>query len=213
MDLGYIIVIIIIIIVFFFKNDIENFISRETICNKVDDRCYPVVKEYEDKIEASEALGHLNMFCIKLLKHMRKKYLWDKTGNQKYAYLVENLLINFNSDNIIENNPSSTVNTSYVEDKGKVFAVCLREKKTGNNGLISKVNKSLLEFVMMHEMAHLASYAIGHEDIEFWCNFKILLRNAEEIGIHKPVDYQRTPADYCGLHVDYNPYFDIDIPC
>ena len=43
------------------------------------------------------------------------------------------LLKNYNPNNLKENVPMSKINTSYVEDKGKIFAVCLREKFSGND--------------------------------------------------------------------------------
>ena len=39
-------------------------------------------------------------------------------------------------------------------------------------------------FVAIHELAHIASETIGHND-EFWNNFKFLLDNAVEIKIYK----------------------------
>jgi hypothetical protein len=160
-------------------------------------------------MSASEMLAYLNNYCIVLMRHMRKKYLWDKKGTKQHANMTKLLLDNYVSENIIENAPTSTVNTSYVEDKGKVFAICLREKKSGKN-LIH--NKNILEFVVMHEMAHMASIAQGHEDMEFWLNFKILIKNAKEIGIHEPIDYKQYPVNYCSLEVNYSPYYDDEIP-
>jgi hypothetical protein len=119
--------------------------------------------------------------------------------------MIENLLFNYNPDAIVENNPSSDVNTSYVEDKGKVFALCLREKVSGKNAIH---NKNILEFVTMHEMAHMASDTVGHEDPEFWINFKKLMIAAVELGIHTPIDYSKYPINYCSLVVNYSPYYD-----
>jgi hypothetical protein len=74
-------------------------------------------------------LAYLNLFAIKLMRHLRQKYLWNNS-NVSFAdqRMVKNLLLNYNPDSIVENNPNSNVNTSYIEDKGKVFAMCLREK-------------------------------------------------------------------------------------
>ena len=52
------------------------------------------------------------------------------------------------------------------------------------------------------------SKSIGHKS-EFWQNFKFLLENAKEAGIHKPVDYKNEPREYCGMKIHDNPYYDI----
>jgi hypothetical protein len=200
------ILILICLIFYYFKSDIDSFINRSAVCNGVDSRCYPVFEHFEDPISASEMLAYLNLFAIKLMRHLRQKYLWNNS-NVSFAdqRMVKNLLLNYNPDSIVENNPNSNVNTSYIEDKGKVFAMCLREKKSGKNIIHSK---NTLEFVLMHEMSHLASDMIGHEGTEFWLNFKKLIQNAEECGIHTPVNYELSPVNYCSLDVNYNPYFD-----
>ena len=164
--------ILFIIIYYNYSNEIDAFINRRGICNSVDNRCYLVFTQFESTMSASEMLAYLNMFAIKIMRHIRKKFLWDRIGNSADVHMAENLLSNYNPDSIIENNPNSDVNTSYVEDKGKVFAICLREKLSGNNAIH---NKNILEFVVMHEMAHMASDMIGHEESEFWINFKKII--------------------------------------
>lgn len=193
----------------YYLSNIDGFTSRQRICNEIDGRCYPVVSKFENTMSASEMLAYLNDFCIKLMRYMRTKYLWNQQGSLHHANMTKRLLQNYVSENIIENAPNSTVNTSYVEDKGKVFAICLREKKSGKNLLH---DKNILEFVVMHEMAHMASIAHGHEDMEFWTNFKILLQNAKEAKLHEPVNYANKSVNYCSLDVDYNPYFDDEVP-
>ena len=206
------IVFIIILLWLLFYNDIERFTTLKPQCNNVDGRCYSIVENFESSthIKASEMLAYANNFCIKLLRHLRNKYMWDG-DNQSYRYdAVFNLLQNYNPDALIENNPSGDVNTSYVENKGKIFALCLRNKHLGDNAFISL---NILEFVILHELSHLTTISYGH-DINFWTNFKLLLNEAVEINIHKPSDYSKQSVDYCTLHIDYNPYFDngITIP-
>ncbi len=208
MSNNIVILIILCILFYYFKPELDAFINRSPVCNDIDNRCYPVFEHFENSLSASEMLAYLNLFAIKLMRHLRKKYLWNPNKNAVSLAdqrMVKNLLLNYNPDSIVENNPPSSVNTSYIEDKGKVFAMCLREKKSGKNIIH---NKNILEFVLMHEMAHLASDMIGHEGNEFWLNFKKLVQNAEECGIHTPVNYEITPVNYCSLSVNYNPYYD-----
>ena len=179
---------------------------KNRMCNSIDDRCYEVSDKFVNSADASVLLANINIYCIKLLRHLRGKFM--KTSNDKYIKMWQNnvafLLSNYNPDNIIENTPTGSVNTSYVDEKGKVFAICLREKLSGNNNF---QNMHDLHFVVLHELTHMATQSYGHED-EFWTNFKFILTEAKEAGIHTPVDYSKYPINYCKLDVNYNPYFD-----
>ena len=203
----YIITIILLLLVLF-DNKIEDFTTRKKVCTN-DSRCYKVIEKFDNNREAAELLSYINKYTIELIRHMRKKYLWDGRDSMQHRRLTQNLIDNYNPDSIIENNPKGDVNTSYVEDKGKIIAICLREKNSGNNMFH---DKNIIEYVVMHELSHIGSDVIGHEDLEFWINFKILIRNATEIGLHKPINYENNPIVYCSLKVDYNPYFDPKVP-
>ena len=190
-------------------DSIESFISSKKICNDVDKRCYSIVGKYEPSTheEASELLAYLNSFSIKLIRHLREKYLWNKQGSIYKQNMVKFLLNNYNPDSIIENAPATSENTSYVEDKGKVFAICLREKSSGKHKFH---DKHTLEFVVLHELTHMATKEYGHDKV-FWTNFKIILQEANEISLHRPIDYSKQNVVYCSLKLDYNPFFDNDL--
>ena len=207
MDNGYAIFIVsIIVIIVLYSDNIESFMSSSTSCAH-DGRCYKVVSKYSGTPEAGKILADLNIFCVKLLRHLRNKYVFNNNSPAK-TKVVKFLLSNYNPDNIIENAPKGNVNTSYVEDKGKIFAICLREKNSGKN----KFHKmEELEFVVLHEMAHMANRTIGHET-DFWSVFKFLLKEAELAGLHIPVNFEKYPMVYCSLEVHYRPYFDNTLP-
>ena len=95
--------------------------------------------------------------------------------------------------------------TAYSENKGEKIAFCLNKEKHNNEELI---DERTLTFVAIHELAHVASKSIGHKS-EFWENFKFLLENAKEAGIHEPVDYSKKPQEYCGMQIHDNPYYDL----
>lgn len=215
-----IIIIILILIVIWFLYNLSHVLvvdfltSRRKICNNLDGRCYPIVDIFDKNTlnEASNKLAYLNGFSIKILRHMRNKYLWNSRGEETYrGRMTRKLLNNYDPDSIIENNPSSDKNTSYVEDKGKVYALCLREKESGKHNFH---DNNILEFVVLHEMSHMSTDVVGHDEDEFWINFKILLHEAKELGLHNPVNYSEYPISYCSLYVDYNPFFDdtLDTP-
>lgn len=196
--------IILLILYISYKNELETFVSRAHICNKVDGRCYNVVEKFTESQHASELLAELNLFCLQMMRHLRQKYLWNYHTNTEARNIVQYLLSNYNPDGIIENAPTGNVNTSYVDDKGKEFGICLREKISGKNKFHDIHD---LQFVVLHEMSHMANINYGHES-EFWEIFKFLLQEAKDADMHDPVDYSKYPLNYCSLNVTHNPYFD-----
>jgi hypothetical protein len=82
------------------------------------------------------------------------------------------------------------------------MAFCLNEDKAGTR----LIDLSTLTFVAIHELAHLMTESIGHKE-EFWDNFKFLLESAKKAGIYEPVDYAKSPVQYCGTRIDENPLF------
>jgi hypothetical protein len=182
----------------------DYFVDRRDICNVIDGRCYNVVEDFQSPEQASETLAQLNQFSIRFMKHVRRKYLWNKHPNEEAKFIIKFLLSNYNPDGIIENAPKNNVNTSYVDDKGREFGICLREKISGHNRFHQMHD---LEFVVLHELSHMANINFGHER-DFWEIFKFLLKEAKEAGLHEPVDYSKTPINYCSLMVYHNPYFD-----
>lgn len=187
---AFVVLIFVIILVF---NTKEDQLGKEVVC--LDNSCYKVIGEFPDKTKAAETLEILDNFAKKMLEILNKKYLQSKLRD---AIIFLNN--NYRSDSLVENLPNSTKNTSFVENKGEVFAVCLRQ-----NGEIH--NMHTLQFVVLHEMAHLMTKGYGHES-DFWQNFKFLLNEAKEGGIHIPKNYGRNNAKYCGLNIYYNPFYD-----
>jgi hypothetical protein len=116
---------------------------------------------------------------------------------------VKRLVEGFNPKKIMETLPTSQF-TAYSENKGEKIAFCLNRKKGENEGLI---DESTLTFVAIHELSHVMTKSIGHKS-EFWQNFKFLLENAKDAGIHNPVDYKNEPKEYCGMKIHDNPYYD-----
>jgi len=80
-------------------------------------------------------------------------------------------------------------NKSYTINKAKVY-LCLRDK----NG--HYYNDNLLAYVFLHELAHVISDSVGHNE-EFHHNFDKLLDMASERGLYNPA----IPIDtnYCNF--------------
>ena len=147
-----------------------------------------------DRIQQSvELLAEAVERMKKMVAYLKDKYPQDK----RVLRLVEN----FNPHKIVETLPTSEF-TAYSEGKGAKLAFCLRKHKNE----MKLIDINTLIFVALHELSHLMTESIGHKQ-EFWINFKFMLKNAVEEGIYKPVDYSKSPEDYCGLIIDDNPLF------
>jgi len=144
---------------------------------------------------AADLLAKTSDKCKKLVDFVFKKYPEKEN--------VLRLHEGFNPKQIMETLPTSEY-TAYSENKGEKLAFCLNEKKNDNNNLI---DENTLMFVAIHELSHIATKSIGHKS-EFWDNFKFLLAEAKDAGIHNPVDYKKSPQEYCSMKISDSPFFD-----
>ena len=150
-----------------------------------------------NKLElAADRLATINIKMNKLIAHVSKKYPDQEN--------VKRLIKNYNPKKIYETLPTSEY-TAYSENKGEKLAFCLSKKKDDSTNLI---DEHTLTFVAIHELSHVATKSIGHKT-EFWQNFKFLLENAKEAGIHNPEDYKKSPKEFCSMKIHDNPYFDV----
>lgn len=153
------------------------------------------VRERAKLQAAADLLATITEKCKKLVKYVGDKYP-ENEGAQR-------LVTGFNPKKVMETLPTSTY-TAYSENKGEKIAFCLNREKAENDNLI---DENTLTFVAIHELSHVMTKSIGHKS-DFWANFKFLLENAKEAGIHNPVDYKKEPREYCGMKIHDNPYYD-----
>lgn len=113
------------------------------------------------------------------------------------------LVEGFDPKTISETLPTSEL-TAYSENKGEKIAFCLNTTKEGNR----LIDINTLTFVALHELSHVATESVGHTQ-EFWQNFKWVLQNAKEAKIYNPVDYKKSPQEYCGMKINDNPFYDL----
>ena len=141
-----------------------------------------------------------NKYCVrdrnKLVNHLSKKYPTKEN--------VQRLVNGYNPKKIYETLPTSEF-TAYSENKGEKLAFCLDTEKNSKGRLI---DMNTLMYVALHEVSHIATKSIGHND-EFWNNFKFVITEAKEINIYNPIDYKKEPARYCGMNISDNPYYDV----
>jgi hypothetical protein len=156
------------------------------------------VKRRPGSDAAANILARLNYVNTTLIDHLQRKY-----GGTARAQDIKFLQENYNGDNMSEHTPRTTTNTSYVLNKGDAIKLCLRDAKTGDFH-----DFNTLLFVNLHELSHMLDKQYGHLDT-FWRGFAFILREAHEIGLYTPIDYSRTPVNYCGLDINSNPYWDV----
>ena len=191
---GYMIILFIILISLkiYYESDVFNL---RCIISSVDGKKY-CVRERNKLQQASNLLANVTSNMKELVDYMGQKY--SQRDN------VKRLVENFNPRKIHETLPTSEY-TAYSENKGEKLAFCLNNEKKNNENLI---DENTLTFVAIHELSHIMTSTIGHND-EFWRNFKFLLENAVSLNIYDPIDYKKTPQKYCGMNISDNPYYDI----
>jgi hypothetical protein len=192
--LGYVIIGLILAICGYTYYDNADSFQLKCIVSSVDGNKY-CVRDRKRIAEAADLLANVTTKCKELVKYM------DENHNDNED--VRQLVSGFNPAKVMETLPTSAF-TAYSENKGEKVAFCLNQQKSDNNNLI---DENTLLFVAIHELAHIMTKSIGHKS-EFWANFKFLLENAKEAGIHDPVDYKKKPREYCGMKIRDNPYYD-----
>lgn len=171
----------------------SDFYNLKCVVSSVDGNKY-CVRERKRIKEAADILATVMNKCEKLIDYMVEKYPEEAS--------VQRLKEKFDKNKCVETLPTSEL-TAYSENKGQKVAFCLNKEKNGTK----LIDINTLTFVALHEMAHIMSVSIGHNE-EFWDNFKFLLENAVEMKIYKPIDYKTHPENYCGLEITDNPYYD-----
>lgn len=191
--LMYVVIVFVLICCIRIYYDSDAFNLKCIISNK-DGNTY-CVREREKLELAADLLATVTQRMKDMVAYMKEKHPKDK----HVIALVEN----FNPTKIQETLPTSEL-TAYSEDKGKKIAFCLNTTKTGDK----LIDIDTLTFVALHELSHLMTLSIGHNQ-DFWKNFKFLLENAKAAGIYQPVDYKKNPKEYCGMKINDNPYYDL----
>ncbi len=154
------------------------------------------VRERTQMDSAANLLAEVTQKMKAMVAYLKDKHPDDERTKQ--------LIANFNPQRISETLPTSEL-TAYSENKGEKIAFCLnKSKKTGSK----LIDLNTLTFVALHELTHVATKSVGHNQ-EFWQNFKWILENAKESGIYLPVDYKSQPEEYCGMTINDNPYYDL----
>ena len=151
-----------------------------------------LVRKADDAVAAANALARLNANVGVLLRRLREKHPQDVR--------TKRLEERYNPRALSEGSHESGY-TSYSVNKGQRIVMCLRERKAGRAGPGRLEEENTLMYVLIHELAHLATAEVGHTP-RFWKNFKFLIREAVDLGVYADTDYSAHPVNYCGIKID-----------
>ncbi|AUF82650.1 WLM domain-containing protein [Tetraselmis virus 1] len=159
----------------------------EYVVSDIDNQTY-LVRKAEDSLQAANMLARLNDKVQRLIRHLIQKY-----PNDDRTLLLDE---RYNPKALSEGTEEVGY-TSYSINKGERIVMCLRSRDVKSS--IEKENT--LMYVLIHELAHLATPEVGHTK-QFWRNFKFLIHEAVELGIYVDKDYSKKPVSYCGIKID-----------
>lgn len=192
--LTYILILFIIGISAYMYWDSDAF-QLKCVVSTVDGNKY-CVREREKVQDAADLLAKITVKSKELVEYVGNKH----PDNDN----IQRLVAGYNPQRIMETLPTSKF-TAYSENKGEKIAFCLNKTRKGEDNMI---DEHTLMFVAIHELSHVATKSVGHKT-DFWENFKFLLENAKDAGIHDPADYKDDPQEYCGMKISDNPYYDV----
>lgn len=155
-------------------------------------KSYGVHDHLPEHEKTANIMAQLDQFIERLAGYVRQA----DPADPRTTRLLERL-----ADTRIEEAPWEPGTSSYTLNKGELIAFCVRSKDDHEFH-----DQNTLLFVVIHELAHVASVSKGHNE-EFMANFRWLLEHARASGLYQPVDYSRSPITYCGVRVTNNPLF------
>ena len=161
-------------------------IGRVSVTSQVNGHEY-LVRDLPDKQDAADMMANL---CTKATDFT--DYLMDKYPNDPRSQALKE---NFKC-NIVKEGAHRWGLTAYTVNKGAELVLCLRDTRDEIHP------ENLLMFVLLHEMAHMASVSFslnGHNE-EFRQNFAWLKEEAQAFGIYSPL---AVPTSYCGVKITH----------
>lgn len=162
--------------------------NLEPVKSTIDNKEY-LVQDKKDAQEAANLIALIRQRLILLVENLIKTHPADDPR-------IIMLKSNFNPDSLKEGEDESGY-TSYSINKGEQIVLCLRNKD-------KLVDINTMMFVVLHELAHIATESVGHTP-EFWDNFKWILEESINVGIYQKKDYDKESVEYCGMTITSTP--------
>ena len=184
------------VLIFFNKNLFDKEVIR--VKSSADGHTY-LVRKLPNPEQAANLLAGYKKDIMKISDKLKQKYV-DVEKDNKYKSGVKRLFNNLKLQNLSECDPYHKYK-SYSVNKGEELFICLRN--TDEN--FSFADNNTIIFTICHELAHVCNKTIGHPP-EFWDWMKVILESTEDVGLYTPIDYEKNPANYCGMVISSTPY-------
>jgi hypothetical protein len=169
----------------FYGND-----NLVAVKSQVDGQTY-YVRQASDKFEASNTLGMIHQNMMKLVDYLQS----NKAQFPENLESIKDLVMRIKDVEITET-PDDDKYTSYTVNKGEKMVFCIRSK------IFNQIHDmNTIMYVAIHEMAHVACPEYGHTQ-KFKEIFTFLLQQSAKIGIYTPIDYRKSPVNYCGMVIN-----------
>jgi uncharacterized protein YxeA len=174
------------IIKYCFMDNVAPFVSQ------YDGQNYEVRKvgDNSNRQTAADYLAIVNAKVNKLIDYMNVHNLPD-------ADTAKRLYHRWMSIELKETN-STEKSAAYTLNKSSEIRLCIRNQ----NGNFEDLNTSM--FVILHELAHVASISYNHTE-EFKNNFSYITHLASSLGLYRPEDFSKKPKMYCGTQINTTP--------
>ncbi len=131
------------------------------------------VRRYDESGESLYYLESIMKDLENFVKYLTEKKVFSESKTKKLNHKIKNL--------VLGERPQNESEVGYTVNKGKEIRVCLRD---GDGKFI---NKDVVLFIILHEIAHIITNSYGHTD-EFWENYKILEKHARVYRFVKNFD-------------------------
>jgi len=186
--------------------------NPEYVVSGLDNKQYYVVEPRSggnSRVEAADRLSAINTFLLDLIAELKGRVVSKHYDNDSrwvsinIPVIYKNLNARYQGHKYIaEHRPKDLTETSYALNK-QYIKFCLRNPEMQDQLHMP----SILIFVAIHELTHLAIESHDHPD-EFWKTFKFLLTVANDGNLYTPINYSEAPVKYCGLNIEYNPFYE-----
>ncbi len=193
-----------------FENQRDSPYRLDKVCSS--GSCYNIRTDIDGAAETARIFGEIDLMIEQLTYCLQTKYIGRPErvgahgetipakppkvpGDDYRTMITQNILDRYKKENMIENSTRNRTLTSFVTDKGRLFAICTR----GKGGTGKHHSLALLKFVALHELAHIANSMPGTENHgpEFWRTFKMLLLEAKDNGLCTKLTTESGTITYC----------------
>lgn len=186
------VIIFIILIILVFMAYTLKFTDAVYVTSQIDNREY-LVRDLEDKQDASNMLSNIRNNLIQLVDNMHKNR--NTKNHTKYKKYINRMKNRMKYADISESSEDS-IYTSYSVNKGDEVVFCVRSRNKHNQ--LHDLN--LVMYVALHELAHIGCPEYGHTPL-FKKIFAFITKQAIKLKLYTKINFNLNPKEYCGLRI------------